>query len=100
PKQEPRPLRLSYRKSPIPTQGMVLGINNPSNSETINVVVVFVQGKADKEERSYRLDKAVKPLNSISVGWVELDGWKLKSGDKLRIRCDGYAKELETEVPP
>jgi len=78
---------------------MVAGINNPSSSESIQVVAVFVRGKGEKEERSYRIDRELKPLDSISVGWIQLNGWKLKPGDKLRIRCEGYTDDLESEVP-
>jgi hypothetical protein len=99
PRPEPPPLKLSYRKSQIPTEGMVVGINNPSSSDSIKVIAVFVQGKNEKEERSYRIDQELKPLDSISVGWIQLNGWKLKSGDKLRVRCEGYARDLEGEVP-
>jgi hypothetical protein len=77
---------------------MVAGVNNPSAAESVQVVAVFVQGKGEKEERSYRLDREVKPLDSISVGWAELGGWKLKRGDKLRIRCEGYTSDLACEV--
>jgi hypothetical protein len=42
--------------------------------------------------------RQVKPLDSISVGWAQLGGWKLKSGDKLRIRCGGYSADLNCEV--
>jgi hypothetical protein len=99
PRAGPPPLKVSFRKALIPTQGMVAGINNPSSAESVKVVAVFVQGKGEKEERSYRLDRMVKPLDSITVGWVELDGWKLKPGDKLRIRCQGYTDDLACEVP-
>jgi hypothetical protein len=68
---------------------MVANVNNPSATATIKVAVVFVQGKGEKEERSYRLEREVKPLDSLTVGWAKLGGWKLKHGDKLRIRCDG-----------
>jgi hypothetical protein len=78
---------------------MVAGINNPSSSESIQVVAIFVRGKGEKEERSYRIDGELKPLDSIAVGWVQLNGWKLKGGDKLRIRCEGYTDDLESEVP-
>ncbi|HEY7427976.1 MAG TPA: hypothetical protein VH682_27330 [Gemmataceae bacterium] len=98
PQAGPPPLRVSFRKSQIPTQGMVAGVNNPSAAESVQVVAVFVQGKGEKEERSYRLDREVKPLDSISVGWAELGGWKLKRGDKLRIRCEGYTSDLACEV--
>jgi hypothetical protein len=99
PKAGPPPFKVSFRKSQIPAQGMVANVNNPSTTETIKVAVVFVQGRGEKEERSYRLDREVKPLDSISVGWAELGGWKLKPGDKLRIRCEGYADDLACEVP-
>jgi hypothetical protein len=99
PKAGPPPLKVSFRKSQIPTQGMVASVNNPSSAESIKVVAVFVEGKGEKEERSYRLDRLVKPLDSISVGWTELDGWNLKPGDKLRIQCEGYTDDLGCEVP-
>src|SRR5262249_28766890 len=70
PKDGAPPIRVSYRPSKIPRQGMVAGLNNPSAAESLNVVAVFVQGKGEKEGRSYRLDKVVKPLDSISLGWV------------------------------
>jgi hypothetical protein len=83
----------------MPNQGMVANVNNPTATGSIKVAVVFVQGKGEKEERSYRLDRRVKPLDSISVGWKELGGWKLMPGDKLRIRCEGYTDDLACEVP-
>lgn len=98
PKAEAPPLKVSFRKPPIPTQGLVAGLNNPSATHAIKVIAVFVQGKGEKQERSYRLDREIKPLDSISVGWIELDGWKLKSGDKLRVRCEGYTRDLECDV--
>src|SRR5215469_16767374 len=67
----PPPFKVSFRKSQIPGQGMVANLNNPSSTETITVAVVFVRGKDEKEERSYRLDREVKPLDSLSVGWGE-----------------------------
>src|SRR5438876_12410879 len=80
------PLKVSFRKSQIPTEGMVAGINNPSSSESIQVVAVFAQGKGEKEQRSYRIDRELKPLDSIAVGWVQLTGWSLKPGDNRGIR--------------
>jgi hypothetical protein len=95
----PPAFKVSFRKSQIPGQGMVANVNNRSSTESITVAVVFVQGKNEKEERSYRLDRGVKPLDSISVGWEELRGWKLMHGDKMRIRCDAYSTDLACEVP-
>jgi hypothetical protein len=98
-KGEAPPLQVSFRKSQVPTQGMVAGINNPSATHSLKVTAVFVQGKNDKQARSHRLDCELKPLDTTTLGWMELDGWKLKSGDKLRIRCEGYTKDFECEVP-
>ena len=98
PKPGPPPLKISFRKSQLPLQGLVAGINNPSSSETIRVVAVFVQGVNEPGERSHRLDYELKPLDSITVGWKELDGWKLKDQDKLRIRCEGYTGDYNCVV--
>ena len=95
----PPPLRVSFRPSKIPNEGLVAGFNNPSELESIRVIAVFAQGKGEKAERSYRLDREIKPLDSISFGWLESNGWKLKPGDKLRVRCDHYQSDLECEVP-
>ena len=99
PKAGPPPFKVSFRKSPIPNQGMVANVNNPLTTESIKVLVVFVQGKNEKEERSYRLDHEVKPLDSLSVGWAELKGWTLMPGDKLRLLCEGYSADLACAVP-
>jgi hypothetical protein len=98
PKDGPPPIRVSYRPSKIPRQGMVAGLNNPSVEESLKLVAVFIQGKGETEGRSYRLDRVIKPLDSISLGWLEFGGWKLKPGDKLRIRCEEYKDDLECEV--
>jgi hypothetical protein len=94
----PPPVRVSFRNSQIPTEGKVASISNPSETRPIKVVAVFVQGKKEKEERSYRLDREILPLDSISLGWAQFGGWKLKAGDKLRIRCEGYTGDLERDV--
>lgn len=98
PKAGPPPLRISYRKSKVLAQGMVAGVNNPSATAPIKLTVVFVRGKNEKDERSYRIDQEIKPLDSITVGWLEFDGWKLKRGDTLRFLCEGYRDALECEV--
>jgi hypothetical protein len=97
-KAGPPPFKVSFRKSQIPGQGLVANVNNKSSTEKITVAVVFVLGKGEKEDRSYRLDRELKPLDSMSIGWAELGGWKLKLGDKLRIRSDEYKADLACEV--
>jgi hypothetical protein len=97
-KAGPPPFKVSFRKSQIPGQGLVANVNNKSSTEKLTVAVVFVLGKGEKEDRSYRLDRQLKPLDSISIGWQELGGWKLKHGDKLRIRSDEYKADLACDV--
>lgn len=97
-KEGPPPFKVSFRKSQIPGQGLVANVNNKSSTDKITVAVAFVQGKGEKDERSYRLDRKLKPLDSMSIGWQELGGWKLKHGDKFRIRSDEYKEELACEV--
>jgi hypothetical protein len=98
PMNGPPPLRESFRKSKVPTQGMVVGLNNLTD-RTITVVAVFIRGKGDKEERSYRLDNEIQPLDTISFGWMDFHGWKLQPGDKLRFVCAEYTEDFECEVP-
>lgn len=97
-KAGPPPLKISYRKAKVLAQGLVAGVNNPSPTDPITLTAVFVRGKGERDERSYRIDQKIKPLDSITVGWVEFDGWKLKRGDTLRFLCEGYTDTLECEV--
>jgi hypothetical protein len=94
----PPPLNVSFRKSQIPGRGLVAGLNNPSSTSSVEVLTVFVQKPKETDWRSYRLDRKIRPQDSISVGWVELDGWKLSKGDRLRIRCRGYSDDFECDV--
>jgi hypothetical protein len=91
------PLAVSFRDSKVPLQGKVAGINNTS-SQQVAVSVVYVSSKGDAAERSYRLDASIAPQDSITLGWAELDGWKLKPGDKVRLQCEGFAKTFDFEV--
>lgn len=95
----PPPVEFSFRKSQIPLRGMVIGIRNTSERETLDNFIVRVTSPGEKDERSYRVEKPLKPHDSITVGWVELDGWKLKPGDELTITCKQYAGEAKVTVP-
>lgn len=97
PQAGPPPLKVSFRKSQVPFHGLVAGINNPTD-QTIQVTAVLVQGAADAHPRTHRLDYELKSLDTMTVGWTELDGWKLKPKDKLMIRCDGFAQDFRVDV--
>jgi hypothetical protein len=95
----PPPLTASFRKASVPTKGYVVGLSNVDSPQAIHVVQIYVQSANEKDERPYRVDKSVSMKDSISLGWMELDGWPLKSGDRLRVECSGYDQELIVNVP-
>src|SRR5688500_9847124 len=82
------PIEFSFRKSQIPTRGMVAGIRNASSSETLTNFVVKVGSPKEQGTRSHRVDAPVEPQDTITVGWVELDGWKLKPEDEISVTCE------------
>lgn len=99
PKPGPPPLEFSFRKSQIPLKGMVAGVRNASTDEVLENFVVQVQPAGEESERSHRPIHLLKPQDSFTVGWAELDGWKLKPGDVLRVTCDQYEGEASATVP-
>ena len=99
PKAGPPPIEFSFRPSQVPTKGMVAGIRNASKSETLTDFVVHVSAPNEKGTRSHRLNSPIRPEDSITVGWVELDGWKLKPGDQLSVKCNEYTADATTVVP-
>lgn len=95
----PPPLKASFRKASVPTKGFVVGLSNVDSPQAIHVVQVYVKSAKEEGERPYRVDKSVATKDSISLGWMELDGWPPKSGDRLRVECSGYDQELVVNVP-
>lgn len=94
----PPPVVFSFRESQIPTRGMVVGIQNTTTDETLEGLVVKVQSPEEEGVRSHRIGDLL-PQDTITVGWMELDGWVLKSGDEVTVSCDGYSGEAGTAVP-
>lgn len=93
------PIEFSFRKSQIPTRGMVVGIKNASPSETLKGLTVEVRAPGEETTRSHVVEKEIKPRDSITVGWVELDGWKLKPGDEVSLTAAGYTEPKTATVP-
>lgn len=96
---ERKRLAVGYRKASLPGHGVVLGLTNATEKETLKNVVVSVKSPTDQGERSYKVARALRPGETLSVGWKELDGWKLNSGDVVKIKMDGQATPLEVVVP-
>lgn len=69
---------------------MVAGVRNTSDEETLENLVIRVSSREEEAERSHRLKIELLPQDSITVGWQELDGWKLHPGDELTVSCDQY----------
>lgn len=99
PKAGSPPIEFSFRKAQVPTRGMVVGIKNASSSETLESLTVEVRSPGEETTRSHVVEKEIKPRDSITVGWVELDGWKLKPGDEISVTADRYTEPKTVTVP-
>lgn len=78
---------------------MVAGVRNTSDEETLANLVIRVSSREEEAERSHRLKIELLPQDSITVGWQELDGWKLHPGDELTVSCDQYKGKVTVTVP-
>jgi hypothetical protein len=93
------PIAFSFRKSQIPTQGMVAGVQNKSSTETLTNFVIKVSAPQENGTRSHKVNSPVEPQDTITVGWIELDGWKLKPNDKISVSCEQYSGDATAVVP-
>lgn len=98
PKPGSPPVSFHYRKAQIPGKGLVAGIQNTSTTETLTNFVVKVTSKDEQRNGSYRVSKSLQPEDSMTIGWVELDGWELKVDDRLAVACEQYADEATSTV--
>lgn len=78
---------------------MVIGIKNASQNETLKELTVEVRSPNEETTRSHVIEKEIKPRDTVTVGWVELDGWKLEPGDKVSVTADGYTDAKKVTVP-
>ena len=85
----PPPVEVHFRKSQIPLKGLVMGVRNTSTS-SLEIATVSIRSPDDDGTRSHVITKRVLPKDSITIGWMELDGWKLKEGDEITLECTGY----------
>jgi hypothetical protein len=93
------PIKISYRRSKILGQGMVAGLTNTAEGKTLRNVIVLVRSPGDGHDRTYRVARSLRANGTVSVGWRELDGWKLEPGDRLKVKADGYPGCVESVVP-
>lgn len=78
---------------------MVIGIKNASENETLNKLTVEVRSHNEETTRSHVIEKQIKPRDTVTVGWVELDGWRLEPGDKVSVTADSYRDPKKVTVP-
>jgi hypothetical protein len=98
PKPGAPPVSFSFRKSQVLTKGMVAGIQN-TGDEPLSDIVVQVGSPKEEGSRSHRVGGPIRPDDTITVGWVELDGWKLKPNDKMSVKCAEYTDAATAVVP-
>jgi hypothetical protein len=98
PKPGPPPIEFSFRKSQVPLKGLVAGVRNASKDEELTSFVIRVTSPKEEGERSHLQPITLMPQDSFTVGWMELDGWKLKSGDVVTVTCEQYEGEVTAIV--
>lgn len=98
PKPGAPPVSFHYRKSQIPGKGLVAGVENRSKTEALSNFVIKVSSKDAQRNGSYRVHKLLEPEDSMTIGWVELDGWQLEVDDRLSLTCKEYADPATSSV--
>ncbi len=93
---EPR-VSVSFRNSKVPFQGLVAGMTNNSDQQLTGLTVT-VQDPQENDRRTYQIKGGIPPHDNVDVGFLELDQWKLKAGQKLTISCDQYQGQKQVEV--
>lgn len=80
------PVSIGQRESLV-GQGKVLTITNTSD-KFLHEVTVRVEGP-DGETRAFSAP-TLEPHESLSVGWLKLDGWPIPDGAEVTVSCKGY----------
>lgn len=80
------PISIGQRESMI-GQGKVLTVTNTSD-EYLHEIAVTVEAP-DGVVKTYSA-ATLEPHESISVGWLKLDGWPIPEGAEVTVSCKGY----------
>jgi len=78
--------KISYRRSKVLGQGMVAGLTNGRGGENAEERGRPGPFPRRRPRPHHRVARSLRANNTVSVGWRELDGWKLEPGDRLRVR--------------
>ena len=79
------PVTVHHRDS-ILDMGKVIIVTNNSDKYLHGVKVRVSAG--DQEKTCLIL--TIAPHDSVEVGWMQLDEWKIPEGSETRITCDGF----------
>lgn len=76
------------KKESLVGQGMVLVVTNTSGDHLHDVTVDIESPSGEKKQYTVA---TLDPHDSISVGWLKLDGWPIPEGSTVRVSCKGFA---------
>lgn len=68
-------------------QGIVVEITNTSDQFLHEVVVRIESPQGEKKMWS---TATISPHDTISVGWLKLDGWPIPEGSKVSVESKGF----------
>lgn len=80
------PISVGQRESLV-GQGIVLAVTNTSGDYLHEVTVTIESPTGEVKTFS---TPTLEPHQSISVGWLKLEGWPIPSGSKVSVACKGY----------
>lgn len=87
------PLKYSFRESAI-QNGKVLVIENPTDK--FFSLKIDMWNNTHNEHQTHSID--VPSWQTTEVGWMELDGWRFITGERVRLENDGF-RPAEIIVP-
>lgn len=85
--QEP-PISVGKKESLV-GQGIVLTVTNTSDEYLHEVLVKIVSPAGETKELGMA---TLNPHQSISIGWLKLDGWPIPEGSEVTVSAKGYGK--------
>ncbi len=80
------PISVGRRDSQL-GQGIVLSVTNTSGDYLHEVKVEIRSPEGETKEH---LIPTLQPHESMNVGWLKLDGWKIPEGSEVTVRVKDY----------
>lgn len=80
------PITVGQRESLV-GQGIVLAVTNTSG-DFLHEVTVTIESP-DGEAKTFSTP-TLEPHETLSVGWLKLEGWPIPPGSKVSVSCKGF----------